>query len=179
VIAGVTRDVEKAIAFHLERAAQHDATAARIRAEGGDPNWDLDQADSNRRQAYVLRQEAIHGLRCCSRCLRLGHSRLGERECDAPWAPVPPIERVEPRPVTGPDGDNPITDEQCMAVSDVCGFAPGYRDFECPTCKAQPPNQCEGRVRKSHVARVRVGDRARAEWRARCAAAWNARQGGG
>lgn len=83
------RDVDAAVRFHLDRAAQHDVTAARIRAEGGDPTWDVDRADDNRRQAYVLRQEATHGMRCCSRCLRLGHTRLGDRECDAPWAPVP------------------------------------------------------------------------------------------
>jgi len=64
-------DEFRAAAFHLTRAAHHD------------------QADSNRRQAYVLEQEAITGRRWCTRCLRLGHTRLGERECAEPWAAVP------------------------------------------------------------------------------------------
>lgn len=83
------RDVEKVVAFHLERAREHDEIVARIRSKGGDPLWHVDQADSNRRQAYVLRQEAIHEMRVCTRCLRVGHTRLGDRECDAPWAPLP------------------------------------------------------------------------------------------
>lgn len=83
------RDVEKAVASYLKRAAANEAIAERIRAEGGDPTWYADRAADERRTAYVLRQEAVLGVRVCSRCLQPGHTRLGERECDAPWAPVP------------------------------------------------------------------------------------------
>jgi hypothetical protein len=86
----VPREVGNAIAFCLARAKESDETADRIRAEGGDPLWHVERADSERRQAYVLRLEAITGQRCCTRCLQPGHTRLGERECRAPVASIAP-----------------------------------------------------------------------------------------
>jgi hypothetical protein len=92
------RDVDRAVAFCLARAKESDEIAARIRAEGGDPSWHVDRADSERRQAYVLRLEAITGQRCCTRCLLPGHTRLGERECRAPMAQFPdPVPREPER----------------------------------------------------------------------------------
>jgi len=70
-----------------------------------------------------------------------------------------------------------ITDVQTLQVADVCGYAPGNRDFDCPKCGATAPSHCKGRVRKSHVARIRVAEQKRAEWRARCAQEFNTRYG--
>lgn len=78
-----------AIIHNLAQAKENATIAARIRAEDGDSSWHEDQADSYRRQAYVLRLEALYDKRACTNCLGVGHTRLGERECRAPRVPVP------------------------------------------------------------------------------------------
>jgi hypothetical protein len=72
------------------------------------------------------------------------------------------------RPVTGPDGDNPITDEQCASVCRA-GLVDEILDYEVAIDIADVVFENGG------FRPLTPADRKSA--RARCAAAWNARQG--
>jgi hypothetical protein len=80
-----------AITHNLAQAKEAAAIAVRIRAEGGDSSWHEDQANCYRRQAYVLRLQALYDKCACTRCLTVGHTRLGDQECHAPVGQVPNV----------------------------------------------------------------------------------------